>query len=214
MSPRHELHRRRRRLPLLVLLLDAGAGAAAFGMPSAASGAAAADGGGAGSAGGRSLKDMVVGSEEQWEGAVMGMAEIMREAADEAAEEVLERAAAEGEDVAFQAAIKEAFTAFDADGDGSLSGEEVSVLLTVAGRTVPADLDTTPKRRYTFEDFEALYERSEEAEAPAAEAATPAGEPKFDYVDMEDLDGDSDGDGDEDGDGDTEAALRQLGQDL
>ncbi|CAK9103940.1 unnamed protein product [Durusdinium trenchii] len=59
-----------------------------------------------------------------------------------------------GEDGALEAALMEAFVAFDSDNDGKLIGQELAVLLEVSGRTVPPEL----LQEFQSKDFECDYD--------------------------------------------------------
>eukprot|EP00913_Durusdinium_trenchii_P020001 g18800.t1 len=76
----------------------------------------------------------------EYASAVKAMSEVMAKAEEEARDFVVEKAEELGEDGALEAALMEAFVAFDSDNDGKLIGQELAVLLEVSGRTVPPEL--------------------------------------------------------------------------
>ncbi|CAL1135684.1 unnamed protein product, partial [Cladocopium goreaui] len=95
--------------------------------------------------------------------AVSTMSEIMAQAESEARDFVEQKAAELGEDGAFDAALMEAFVAFDSDDDGKLIGQEAAVLLEVSGRSLPADLQKELEDKdfeCTFEEFVEIYART------------------------------------------------------
>ncbi|CAJ1329963.1 unnamed protein product [Effrenium voratum] len=96
--------------------------------------------------------------------AVTAMSEVMANAEEEARDFVAQKAEELGEEGAFQAALMEAFVAFDSDDDGLLLGKEAAVLLEVSGRSVSEELRQeleTKGYECDFETFAGLYERSE-----------------------------------------------------
>eukprot|EP00931_Biecheleriopsis_adriatica_P083034 TRINITY_DN56554_c0_g1_i1.p1 TRINITY_DN56554_c0_g1~~TRINITY_DN56554_c0_g1_i1.p1 ORF type:complete len:179 (-),score=62.42 TRINITY_DN56554_c0_g1_i1:35-571(-) len=114
----------------------------------------------------KSAADMMQGvmkemSEHPNDDLLDAMSELMRTAGEEAAEEVLGKADAEGEAAAFQAALKEAFEAFDTDSDGRLTGIDLKALLTVTGRAVPKEAEEllkNPDFTASYNDFLEIYE--------------------------------------------------------
>mmetsp|Transcript_35644 Transcript_35644/g.57312 ORF Transcript_35644/g.57312 Transcript_35644/m.57312 type:complete len:163 (-) Transcript_35644:57-545(-) len=95
--------------------------------------------------------------------AVSTMSEIMAQAESEARDFVEQKAAELGEDGAFDAALMEAFVAFDSDDDGKLIGQEAAVLLEVSGRSLPAELQKELEDKdfeCTFEEFVQIYART------------------------------------------------------
>ncbi|CAE8593581.1 unnamed protein product, partial [Polarella glacialis] len=99
------------------------------------------------------------------------MSETMMTAAQEAREEVAERAESAGEASAYESALAEAFEAFDTDKDGQLTGEEVTMVLLVCGQKPPAELVGVlagKSYRCSLEEFAMIYDQSETAEVPAA----------------------------------------------
>ncbi|CAK9103939.1 unnamed protein product [Durusdinium trenchii] len=82
------------------------------------------------------------------------MSEVMAKAEEEARDFVVEKAEELGEDGALEAALMEAFVAFDSDNDGKLIGQELAVLLEVSGRTVPPEL----LQEFQSKDFECDYD--------------------------------------------------------
>eukprot|EP00434_Breviolum_minutum_P016833 symbB.v1.2.014850.t1/scaffold1079.1/size239879/8 len=95
--------------------------------------------------------------------AVSAMSEIMAQAEIEARDFVEQKVEELGEDGAFDAALMEAFVAFDSDNDGKLIGQEASVLLEVSGRSLPTDLQQELEDKdfeCDFEEFVRIYERT------------------------------------------------------
>ncbi|CAK9026733.1 unnamed protein product [Durusdinium trenchii] len=90
----------------------------------------------------------------EYASAVKAMSEVMAKAEEEARDFVVEKAEELGEDGALEAALMEAFVAFDSDNDGKLIGQELAVLLEVSGRTVPPEL----LQEFQSKDFECDYD--------------------------------------------------------
>mmetsp|Transcript_60036 Transcript_60036/g.106844 ORF Transcript_60036/g.106844 Transcript_60036/m.106844 type:complete len:167 (+) Transcript_60036:50-550(+) len=113
-----------------------------------------------------SFPEMMMGQmkeQAQYGSVLESFSDVLRDAEAEAVEEVNALAAEAGEEAAFETSLEYAFIAFDEDGDGQLSGEEVRTMLEVIGRELPASLDEAIKAegyRCTLEDFAQLYESS------------------------------------------------------
>ncbi|CAK9026731.1 Uncharacterized protein SCF082_LOCUS17633 [Durusdinium trenchii] len=106
-----------------------------------------------GPGGPKSMAEKVMESAE-YASAVKAMSEVMAKAEEEARDFVVEKAEELGEDGALEAALMEAFVAFDSDNDGKLIGQELAVLLEVSGRTVPPEL----LQEFQSKDFECDYD--------------------------------------------------------